>query len=253
MLWSYGITTVPSRRSDLLPTTLQSLREGGFSEPRLFVDGCSLAEGEAYARDLGLEVSPRAPALRAFSNWYLALMELYVRSPHADRYAIFQDDLVTYRNLRSYLDRCPFPEKGYWNLYTFRDNEHIIEGQAEGSWHEATLLRSGPRDSEGKFYYQTGRGAVGLVFNREGVITLLSSRHMLLRPQDSKRGYKLIDGGVVTAMNKEGWREYVHCPTLLGHRGALSAVKPGKYSLPEKTFRGESHDALSFLPGGEGV
>ena len=48
----------------------------------------------------------------------LALCELWVRDPLADRYAIFQDDLTCVKNLRGYLDEMKWPVGGYLNLYT---------------------------------------------------------------------------------------------------------------------------------------
>ena len=117
--WSYGVTTVPSRMCDLLPQTLKSLELAGFPNPRLFVDNCTLNQAEAYvveypACPLTTHVPP---SLSIVGSWILAVWELYLRNPEATHYGIFQDDLVAYRNLRTYLERCEFPEKGYWNLY----------------------------------------------------------------------------------------------------------------------------------------
>lgn len=233
MKWVYGVTTVPQRRKDLLPQTLASLKEGGFDRPRLFVDG----DGDAvsWECEFGLEVTCRYPTIRAYGNWLLALEELYIREPTADRYAMFQDDFITYRNLRGYLERCKYPDKGYLNLYTFPSNQKEIPG-----WYEGALLNSGP---EG---WQTGRGAVGLVFNREAVQVLLAHQHMIERPTHAGEGHKKIDGGVVTAMNKAGWREFVHNPSLVQHTGDVSAIgnKPHKKAL---SFRGAEFDALQLL------
>jgi hypothetical protein len=96
--WAYGVTTVPSRRNDLLPETLCSLCEAGFDAPRLFVDGDNDPKG--WEREFGLETTCRYPTIRTHGNWILALSELFIREPHAERYALFQDDLITYRNLR---------------------------------------------------------------------------------------------------------------------------------------------------------
>jgi hypothetical protein len=60
---------------------------------------------EEYERRFRLEVTPRYPAVRTFNSWLPALIELYMRDRQADRFAIFQDDLVTYRNLRYCLDK----------------------------------------------------------------------------------------------------------------------------------------------------
>lgn len=240
MKWACGVTTVPERRACLLPGTLQSLAAAGFDRPRLFVDGAR-PQLDPWVRDKpDLEVTHRWPLIRTFGNWALGLAELYVREPGADRFAMFQDDLVAVRNLRAYLERCPYPERGYLNLYTFPSNQAIAP--AGGGWYEGALLASG----SGDLRFQTGRGAVALVFSREAVVTLLCSQHMIERPQDAQNGWKRLDGGVVTAMNKAGWREYVHSPSLVQHTGLVSSMRNRPHKQAE-SFPGEQFDALSLL------
>lgn len=226
--WSYGVTTVEDRVHDLLPKTLASLKDAGFDNPRLFVDG---VENTLLYDDFQLEITTHYPRLRTYGNWVLALWELYVRNPAADRYAIFQDDFICYKNLRTYLDQCDYPEKGYWNLFSFMDNEPLV-ANANG-WIEAKRL--------------TGRGAVALVFNRDAVTTLLSSIHIANRPQDSKRGHRLVDGGVVQAFYNAGWTEYVHAPSLVQHTGKVSSMGNTRHPSA-KTFKGKDFNALNLLP-----
>lgn len=247
--WSYGLTTVPARRGDLLPRTLASLAAAGFDRPRLFVDGANHEMAGGYAAEFRLPVTAREPALRTAGNWWLALAELYVREPAADRYAVFQDDLVTVRNLRAYLDRLPYPEGGYLNCLSFLNNEQIVHGKPPG-WYEASLLsRGGGPEYHGK-RAQTGRGAVALVFSREAVQALLSSPDFVQRPVDVHMGWRRVDGGIVTAMNKQGWREMVHSPSLVQHTGDVSSM--GNRRHPQAmTFPGEQHDALTWLDGGQ--
>ena len=233
----HGLTTVQERRGDLLPRTLASLRAGGFDKPHLFVD-CD-SDSASWKREFGLEVTARSERVRTAGNWVLALYELYYLDPGADRYLVTQDDLVTCRNLRSYLERVPYPEKGYENLYTFRANETMIVGKPVG-WHLGYPLNSGP---EG---FQKGLGAVALVFSKEAVITLLKAEHLVDRPQDTGRGWKAIDGGIVTAMNKAGWHEWIHSPSLVQHTGDVSSMGNRPHALAE-SFRGEDFDALSLL------
>lgn len=271
--WAYGVTTVPKRRDSTLPVTLASLKKAGFDRPRLFVDGgydsCSWEE------EFGLDVTLRGgEPVRTFGNWVASLWELYCRFPQADRYAMFQDDFVTYAGLREYLDSCRYPGepaekpeprpdprptrrgkpipapkpskprihqlpgRGYWNLYTFPSNdEHRVK---------AIQDRSLPADHRGWYRSnQLGRGAVALVFNREAVIALLGSAHMADRPVHSDRGWRAVDGGIVTAMEKAGWSEYVHSPSLVQHIGDESSM--GSRPQPKaKTFKGEGFDARSL-------
>ncbi len=257
MKWSYGVTTVPGRQDDLLPRTLASLAAAGFNEPRLFVDG----EGDQlhWRRKFhGLSVTVRQPSVKAFGNWLLGMWELHLREPHADRYAMFQDDLIAVKHLRRYLEQCGWPspsgtgDRGaYLNLYTFSTNEQIIAGESPGTWHEAGLILDNNR-----LRRQTGRGALALVFEREGLRALLSAKGMVMKLTELDRPHKGIDGTVVTVMNAAGWREHVHQPSLVRHTGLTSAIRsadcgtemPCPYA-PDQTFPGEHVDAMEFLSG----
>lgn len=223
MQWAYGITTVPSRFHDPLPRTLKSLAEAGFDAPWIFVDGGS----EVPPPLSKYRITYRTPKVGIFGSWILALWELYLRNPDVDRYAIFQDDFVTYKNLRQYLEQCNYPDRGYWNLYTFPENERKLEG-----WYLSN---------------QKGKGAVALVFDRLTVRKLLGHQHMPDRVQDVARRNQFVDGAVVDCLRKQNYREYVHNPSLVQHTGIVSTVGH-KYGSDASTFRGEDFDALDLSP-----
>lgn len=249
--WAYGVTTCVERRDDLLPRTLASLAAAGFPSPRLFVDGAK--DGWEH---FGLETTYRYPTIRIVGNFLLGLAELWIRDPQADRFALFQDDILVYRNLRQYLDACPFPDgegakdmsgkgpaqkRGYLNLYTFCSNDHMVPsigqtGRRKVGWHLSN---------------QFGRGAVGLVFCRACVIDLLTSReHIVERPLEAgDNAWKKIDGGVISALNKRGWVEYIHWPSLTAHTGLRSTVGNKPHRQPTE-FRGEGFDAMELLKEG---
>lgn len=234
LTWAYGVTTVPSRRDILFPRTLKSLEDAGFDSPRVFLDGANHQDGMSYETEFKLPVTTRTGGnVRTAGNWVLSLYELYIRDPHADRYAMFQDDLVTCRGLRTYLDHAPYPTDGYLNLYTFPQNQS---------------LRPKDPDWRGGFYpgNQLGKGAVALVFDRDCVVRLLASEHLAVRPQDQARGHKSIDGGIVTALKKAGKKEYVHDPSLVQHTGLQSSMGNRQQPLAP-SFPGETWDATSLL------
>jgi hypothetical protein len=248
--WAYGVTTIQKRRSDLLPQTLASLKAAGFDKPRLFVDGET--DGQSWQREFGLEITTHSPALKVHGNWILSLYELYLRAPDAERFALFQDDLLCCSNLRKYLDSCEYPDgpvnakqsPGYWNLYTAPSNQQLAK-------------REGFYESN-----QCGKGALALVFSRQAVITLLSAEHMVQRPQDKERGWRAVDGGIVDSMRKAGWKEYVHNPSLVLHTGVVCSFdkrrassglddKYPPYVWPDHykatSFRGEAWDAMEMM------
>lgn len=233
--WACAVTTVPSRRRTLLPGTLLSLQRAGFPAPRLFVDGDD--DGRSWREEFGLEVTCRGgPPARTHGNWVLSAYELFVRNPECGRYAVFQDDLVCCRNVRQYLDRKRFPADGYLNLYLFPANRDLAPPVGLTGRRMAGVYPSN----------QFGRGAVALVFSREGLLKLLSHPHLTERPIDPERGHRSVDGGIVTAMAKQGWREYVHHPALVQHTGDVSSM--GNPSHPKApNFVGADFDATELL------
>jgi len=227
--WAYGITTVPERIHTYLPNTLKSLSLAGFDSPRLFVDG--VQDSKSY-NHLKLEVTTRWPRIRTVGNWVLSAWELLFRNPEATHYAIFEDDLVTYVGLREYLELVPCPDKGYCNLFTNPNNQLQTPHYDFCGWYPAN---------------QQGQGAVGLVFTHEALDVLLSSRQFTLQVHEkNNRNLDVIDGGVVEAMHNAGWKEYVHSPSLVQHKGNISALKHGKFP-PSDWFCGESFNVMDLL------
>ena len=238
--WSYGMTTVlPRINSGLTKITLDSLKKTGFDSPRLFVDGPMPKE------TFGLEVTARSQTVRAFGNWYLALLELYIRNPNSQRYAIFQDDFVTCLGLKDYLSSLSMPENGYWNLYTFPHNQpdQLAIRKQDG---QPTHPELDPNQTGFYRSCQGGKGAVALVFSNEAVKVLLTQRHMIDRIQDPHRGHRSVDGGVVDSFKKAGWVEYVHNPSLVQHIGQHSSMGNPQH-LQAVSFRGEGWDARTLI------
>lgn len=243
MEWSYGITTIPERRETYLPRTVRSLQNAGFEAPIIFVDGAGESSGGLVCR---------GNRIRTFGNWFLALAELYVRKPLADRYVIFQDDMVTCKNLRQYLEQVPFPEKGYLNLLTMplwnslkvlRENFSIARANSQPYPYSVP-----DSDDYIGFYHsnQNGKGAVANVFDQAGVRLLFQSDHIFDKPKDQHKGHQCIDGAIISAMKKGGFIEYVHNPSLVYHIGDVSSM--GHHKYPDATtFRGEDFDALDLL------
>jgi hypothetical protein len=150
-------------------------------------------------------------------------------NPQANYIAIFQDDFVTYKNLRYYLEQCPSPKDAYWNLFSFPKNESKANGRK--GWYPSN---------------QKGYGAVALIFPTRVLLRILSHPHMIDRPLNEERGWKAIDGGIVTAARKQGISELVHSPSLVQHTGFISSMGNDRHPL-SKTFLGEDFDALELL------
>jgi len=244
MTWCYGVTTVRERLIDgTLQKTLASLDAAGFTGPKLFVDGdCS-----DFAH-LPHGLTCRGEPVKPYGNWLLAILELYIRNPHADRYAMFQDDIIVCRGLKEYLERAPYPDKGYLNLFTSPDNRIELIART----------RNDTQRSHQGFYpsNQKGRGALALVFSREALVTLLTQWKTYARIQNRDtegemlpRGERQVDGGIVDAMKAAGYAEFVHNPSLVQHVGEQSTI--GHNWQPKSTnFPGEDWDCRTLLGGG---
>lgn len=225
MKWAYGVTAHGSRIDTLLPRTLSSLEKAGFFYPFVFMDGLStrsLPNSGPWVR--------RSSQVGAFANFYLGLVELHMRYPDANRYAMFQDDIVCCRNLREYLEVTSFPAKGYLNLYTTACNEKSLGGFSLSD--------------------QWGRGAIALVFSNEGLRTLLSTPSFVNHRKNVHNGYKAIDKAVMEAYKSIGWREFIHNPGLVQHTGVGVSVvgnNSKKEHRESRVFAGEDFDALSLL------
>lgn len=227
MEWQIGLTTVPERRYGELEATVGSLRRGGFTDIRLFVDGdCDESE---YA-PFGLPCTFRKPRIRLWGNWWLGFQELFIRNPNADRYLMCQDDIICVKNLRQYLEQCEYPANGYCNLVTYQQNE---QAGASG-WHRTTGWR--------------GLGAQALMFDQHAAVTLLSKEmdDWTLRPKDLKRGHQGLDGAIAKKLETFGVHEFVHSPSLVTHIGDNSTLGHRQQVMSE-SFPGEDFDALDLL------
>jgi hypothetical protein len=211
MIWSYGITTVAGR-SKLCEQTRESLDAAGFPDPYIGFDFDHTG---------------------AYGNWVLTAWKVYLRQPNAHRYVIFQDDLLAYKNLRTYLERIPYPENGYCNLFCWPSNEAHFTNRV--GWYPARAI---------------GRGAVALMFSRDALTQLLQQQPFVVHPQDSRRPTSRIDGIIYQSMTNAGFTEYVHNPSLVQHTGANESTVKDKtrpLSLDSTTFRGSTYNALDLL------
>lgn len=69
---------------------------------------------------------------------------------------------------------------------------------------------------------------------------------MSIRVQDPTRGWRAVDGGIVTGMNKVGYREYVHYPSLVQHTGLISSMR-NRQQPTAPSFPGEDFDAMTLF------
>jgi len=241
--WQYCVTTVPSRRGKEFDRTLASLKAAGFDRPHLFVDGDD--DSKSWVMQYDLPVTCRYPALKTAGNWVSALYEMWQRDSTAERYAVFQDDFVTYPGLREYLDWSKYPEKGYLNLYTCpKYNQHLAPKNQHGGTVDGWFMAN-----------QLGKGAVALVFDRAAVQCLLGTDYLCKRflsvdfypNTQQRRCDRSIDGGIVECLKRNGFTEWCHSPSLVQHIGLESSMGNSSGWMQANSFKGEGFDARSLI------
>lgn len=212
--WTVGVITCPQRQNNLLRHTLDSLENAGFHIDHVFCDD-------------GLGVHPHT---------HRSLLTLYYRNRFADRFCLFQDDILAVRNLAPYLDACPYPDNGWWNLSSHNQNEHIARKHDAKGWYPT---------------HRHGIGAMGLVFDNRTLRALLSAPGLLDYALDTNQGRRFpnyVDKAIALTLIDMGFTEYYHSPALLQHTGIQSSIRSKTWPQQlSSSFPGEDFDALSLL------
>lgn len=227
--WMYGVTTVIHRIEEYLPPTLLTLSKAGFGEPHIFIDG-SMSSEYFYSK-FGLDCSCRYPALGVVGNWVLSMWEMYYRNPHADLYAIFQDDIEMSAGAKEYIERKPFPEDGYANLYTVPQTTKMKPSGLRQGWFATR---------------QDGKGALGLVLRRDALKRLLLHRRLIEKPASANMPKKSVDGMIVSACREMNIKEYAHFPSIVQHRGTMSTLSTPDRPISD-CYRGEDFDLVTLI------
>lgn len=203
--WAVGMTTAP-RRQSTISETLASLSDAGWNQLRLFAEPGSVIP-EA---NLTLDVSQRDQTLGAFHNWYLGLMELWLRQPSADAYFICQDDVLFSKGLRKYLEQqlWPAPRLGVVSVYC--PSHYSRPG--EWGFHIET---------HGKHTF----GALAYVFSNVSLREFLWHSIVITHcRRELEYGRAHIDSIVGEWSLQTGLPYFVHSPSLSQHIGDTSTI-----------------------------
>jgi hypothetical protein len=199
--------------------------------------------------------------VHAFGNWWLGLLELYLRNPLADLFAVFQDDILMCRNTREYVEASigdftqKNPKPPYFNLFTCKPNEELIRRTTIC----ATCEREGASPAAGWYLSnQWGWGGQALVFPRDTMVRMFQSKHLTERPLGMKNGVPRpekawinLDGGVSASVKSFGGVEAVHYPSLVHHVECQSVIGNTRDRRTEQgEWPGEDFDAVSWLKRG---
>jgi hypothetical protein len=236
MKWACGLTTVPIRRETLLPQTVAAIVNAGFPVPRLFIDG------DRGGFSVGAGSTAHYPALGVVGNWWVGLVELYARNPDADWFAMFQDDVLLAKNVRQLIEASGIPEKRWLNLVTHPDAKGSLAPLAPGgngaTWFVTRALIN-KKPGPGGVTMQKGAGACALAFPRGVVAALLACPTPAFNPNG-------LDGMIVDTLNRLGYQEMAHSPSLGIHTGAVSTLPGSKPQRVSNDFVGVDFDAMQF-------
>lgn len=203
--WAVGMTTAP-RAVSAIERTLDSLKDAGFGDVRLFAEPESLIP----SRFLHLPIVWRESRLGPFPNWLLALSEMYLRQPRADAFLLCQDDVQFARGLRTFLEAELWPAEhvGVVSLYAGGDRfSRLADGfhRDESGW--------------------DALGALAYVFPNVALRTLLSHPLILShRRRGPTNGEINIDSLVGEWCRTCGLPAFVHVPGLAQHLGDTSTL-----------------------------
>jgi hypothetical protein len=230
LTWAVGITTAP-RLQPTLTRMLNSLREAGWEEGRIFAEpGCEPVTGFG-----GFTWTRRDDTLGGWPNWYLALAELVQRQPHADTYLMLQDDVVFARNLRGYLESTLWPSERVGLASAYCPAAYV---RRTNGWHAV--------ENRLDLY-----GAVTLALPNAAARLLLGhARAINHRRRGAHEGLKHIDTMVGQWAAESHLDVFYHTPSLAQHIGDISVIWPDAANDGNRRaadFVGEELDATELL------
>ena len=223
--WAVGVTVAP-RKNPTFERCYESFLEAGF-KPQIFKEpGVSL---DPKFFKYGVTERPRR--LGAWNNWLSSLYELRQKNPNADAYAIFQDDVMLCRDIKTYLEQELWPSSFTAFVSVFTPNHY----RGNSVWN--------PIDQGVNLWM-----AQTFIFPPLAVDSIL--RHPIIR---GWKGDKNIDSKIGEWARNIGMLPYYHTPSLGQHVGHDSTIwgeeLPAMGDRSASDFVGESFSAMQLLRG----
>jgi glycosyltransferase involved in cell wall biosynthesis len=202
LTWAVGLLTAPRPKPTILPT-LKSLQAGGFDFLHIFAEPGAWIPGEFQH----LPITQHGQTLGNLGNFHSALIALYMTQPHADCYAVFQDDIQVALGLKAWCDDQFWPDcTGLVSLFTPRAYQDSKQG-----WR---ILALG--------LHRTF-GAQAFVFRRDLLLEFLGDSASLRYREAHVHGDDAVVGAWATA---RGMGIAYHHPSLVQHIGDVTSI-PG--------------------------
>ena len=200
--WAVGVTTAP-RRLPTLQRCLQSLQSCGWEEVHLFVDG-QVVIPDTFEN---LSATIHNPPAGAWRNYYLTVVELLRRYPHADAIMVVQDDALwpAHSPVREYLEAIHWPVEGRFIISPYCCKDYTAETPG---WHvfDETWLY----------------GAVAFIFSRQSAEDFIADPMVIERCRHDKAGG--IDEVIGRWAQQRGIDVFFTTPSLVQHIGDVSTL-----------------------------
>lgn len=223
MNWAIGIQTCPRPEDVYIDHTIESVKRAGWDDITIF------AEPDSPVPQ-GYPVTYRPFRYGDWTNWVCAYFELFMANPEANAFVLFEDDVTSSRNIRSYLEWA-IPKLGRFgclSLYTPPKHHSDFQG-----WHDEA---------------DTGwalSGAQAMVFTRGSLQRFLSDPKVVNYRFDEigkKNAHKDCAIGK-WACKKE--RVLYHNPSLIDHRGVESLI--GTKNHRARDYVGDEFDCVELI------
>jgi hypothetical protein len=200
------MTTAP-RQTPTVERCLNSLERAGWDVVQLAVDGSTRLPVSRRLQNISL----RTPALGAWPNFYLTMLELVLSKPDADAILMVQDDAQLYEreNVRAYLESVLWPADppGIISLYCSAAYTRSTPGwsMADQRWEWGALAFVFPADLARRFVCDPA----------------------VIEHRWTDRGLRFIDDVVGEWAVRNGIPIWYPSPSLVQHIGDTSTVWPG--------------------------
>lgn len=200
---AYAVTTCP-RKVSTLHATLNALDRAGWDEP-LIIDDQHKRRGAA-------------------GNWLVALTDLYIQQPNAQRYAIFQDDIDVRAHARAVVDALEMPPRaGVLSLYV----PAKYTARTSGVHRHDKLI-----------------GALALILPAGPVRELLASGMLASYRATGPNDGRYLDVKLGEWMQEQDYAIYYYHPSLVQHTGEHSTLYPNVGATISNNRRSAEYDNL---------
>jgi len=202
--WAVGMTVAP-RTNPCYEYSLHTIKQAGWDSGLIFSE-----PGHTVRPDPNWPTVYRQAKLGIFPNFYLGLLELFLRNIDADAFMMVQDDMLFPKGLRSYLESFLWPSDDPHLVHLFAVDS-VDDDHNKNEWRSTTMFNGGPNV---------------LIFSHEMMQKVVSQVDIMIRfyaHSKHVRKSSFDDLGIFYWMAEKGYKVYYPRPALVDHIGLHSS------------------------------